>query len=212
MHEHWLQRWEDGHIGWHRDLVHPALTSHWPARGTKVLVPLCGKSIDLCWLADQGHQVTGIELAERAVRAFFAEQNMPHDVVPGALPAWRAQSAPITLHCGDYFAYRQGGFEAHYDRGALVALPPSLRPAYAKHTTSLLAANAEQLVVTVEYDSSIADGPPYAIPPSELQRYWPQLECVERREILAEAPPKFRAAGLTSVIEAVWRTRLNHGF
>ena len=40
------------------------------AKGAAVLVPLCGKSLDLVWLAEQGHAVIGVELAE----AFVKEQ------------------------------------------------------------------------------------------------------------------------------------------
>lgn len=207
MHDDWLQRWDEGRIGWHRDDVHPSLARYWRTSDATVLVPLCGKSRDLRWLAEQGHAVTGVELAKRAVAAFFEEQELEPTIDPGSLPAWRAKALPITLHCGDYFALEGVRFDAHYDRGALVALPAELRGTYAEHTTKLLTENAEQLVITVEYEQAIAAGPPFSVPPEEVLSYWPQLECVERREVLDEAPPKFREAGLRSVIESVWRSR-----
>ena len=36
-------------------------------------MPLCGKSLDMVWLAAQGHEVLGVELAPLAVEQFFAE-------------------------------------------------------------------------------------------------------------------------------------------
>ena len=67
MTNEWLERWRDGRIAFHRDAVHPALERYWPDlqnQGSKILVPLCGKSLDMRWLAGQGHPVLGIELAE----------------------------------------------------------------------------------------------------------------------------------------------------
>jgi len=71
----WQKRWERDQIGFHLAEVNPYLQQYWPALGlaaqTRVLVPLCGKSLDLIWLADQGFEVLGIELAEKAVEDFF---------------------------------------------------------------------------------------------------------------------------------------------
>ena len=75
--EFWLDRWRNQEIGFHQPTVNPWLRKCWPEldlpEGAGVFVPLCGKSLDLCWLAEQGHQVFGVELAETAVRAFFEE-------------------------------------------------------------------------------------------------------------------------------------------
>src|SRR5690348_16253628 len=79
----WLQRWQEGRTGWHRDAVMPLLEQHWPAlgvpHGTRVLVPLCGKSLDMAWLASQGLRVRGVELSPLAIETFFTEQALqPH--------------------------------------------------------------------------------------------------------------------------------------
>src|SRR5450830_150029 len=76
----WRERWARNQIGFHLPEVNPYLQRHWPllalAQGAKVLVPLCGKSLDLVWLASQGHRVLGVELSEQAVDAFFSEQGL----------------------------------------------------------------------------------------------------------------------------------------
>ncbi len=71
----WQERWAHNEIGFHLDDVHPGMRRHWPRLalpdGATVLVPLCGKSLDLAWLAGQGFNVVGVELSEKAVEAFF---------------------------------------------------------------------------------------------------------------------------------------------
>ena len=71
----WQARWQRNQIGFHRQEVNPGLKKYWPtlqvAPGRCVFVPLCGKSLDLLWLAEQGYCVLGVELIEKAVVDFF---------------------------------------------------------------------------------------------------------------------------------------------
>ena len=71
MHENWLERWRVGRTGWHEAGGNQGLKRHWVAVGRRVLVPLCGKTPDLLWLEERGNAVTGVELSEIAVQAFF---------------------------------------------------------------------------------------------------------------------------------------------
>ncbi|HNP34214.1 MAG TPA: thiopurine S-methyltransferase [Woeseiaceae bacterium] len=202
----WLERWRNGHIGWHEPDGNQNLQKFWRASGKRVLVPLCGKSPDLLWLAAQGNEVVGIELAEIAVQDFFAEHDIRFERREGRLVEYRALDAGITLYCGDYFEFDMPGFDAHYDRGALIALPPELRARYVQHTNSLLTENAEQLVITVEYDQAVCKGPPFSVSSSEVLAHWPKLGRVASIDDIENAPPKFRQAGLTAMREVVWRT------
>ena len=206
MHDEWHERWRIGRTGWHEVEGNRNLKEHWRATGKRVLVPLCGKTPDLLWLEEQGNDVTGVELSELAVRAFFEENELEFDRSEGALARYSARDRRITLYCGDFFEFRAAAFDAHYDRGALVALTAELRPRYAQHTTSLLTPDAEQLVITVEYDQSVCDGPPFALGETEIRGYWPGLTKVAAVDDTANAPPKFLEAGLERMYEAVWRT------
>ena len=103
----WHDRWERNQIGFHLEQVNPHLARYWPdlglEPGTRVLVPLCGKTLDLTWLAAQGYEVLGVELSEPAVQAFFSE----HDLDPKVSQrgGFRVSEAgPVTLLCGDFFA------------------------------------------------------------------------------------------------------------
>lgn len=206
MNEPWLERWREGRTGWHEPEGNRNLKTHWAGTGKRVLVPLCGKTPDLLWLEAQGNDVVGVELAEMAVREFFEDNALDYEEIDGPLPGFRAFERRVTLYCGDYFEFRAGPFDAHYDRGALVALTPDLRARYAVHTSSLLTPDAEQFIITVDYDQEVCDGPPFSISEAEIRGYWPSLYRHAAIDDTANAPPKFLEAGLRQMYEVVWRT------
>jgi thiopurine S-methyltransferase len=210
MNDDWLQRWQIGRIGWHEADGNKSLRRHWEASGKRVLVPLCGKSKDLLWLAREGNEVVGVELSEIAAKAFFAENGIAYSREEGELSAYVAEDGRITIYCGDYFDFSLGDhvaeFDAYYDRGALVAVLPDIRESYVRHSRSLLSADAFKLIVTVEYDQSVADGPPFSIPAEAMLGLEPELERVDAYDDTDNCPPKFKDAGLSEFVEAVWRS------
>ncbi|NKI34496.1 thiopurine S-methyltransferase [Wenzhouxiangella sp. XN79A] len=171
-HEFWHERWARNEIGFHRHRVHPMLERYWPALAPSasepVLVPLCGKSLDLDWLADRGHPVVGVELSEAAVRAFFDERgHTPQPARYGGLDALR--SGPITLCIGDFLAFDPGErFPLIFDRAAMIALPGERRPAYRAHLAERLASDGRGLLITLEYVPSAMEGPPFSVELDEL--------------------------------------------
>ena len=207
MTDEWLVRWQSGQTGWHEGGGNRALHKFWPGltAGSRVLVPLCGKSPDLLWLSQQGCDVTGVELSEVAVRAFFNKADIRFETrAVGGLLWFRSVEHQLTIVCGDYFDFSDEPFDALYDRAALVALPPSLRPDYVKHTKTLLKANATQLLITLEYDQHKVDGPPFSVLTHEVKTYWPGLQRAGEMSALKNMPPKYRDAGLSEFVEAVW--------
>jgi len=206
MNEEWLERWHEGRIGWHQEDGNASLKRYWRASGRRVLVPMCGKTPDLVWLAEQDNEVVGVELSRIAVEAFFDEQGLSCDIEDGDIPVYRARELPIAIHCGDLFGLHGLDCDAHYDRGALVATAPQRRPAYARHLTEQLQPMAEQLIIVLEYDEAVAKGPPYSVPADEILGYWPDLVCVDSYDDIDDGPPKFIEAGLDELIEMVWRS------
>ena len=204
MSEHWIERWAVGRTGWHEPEGNQNLRQHWQATGKRVLVPLCGKTPDLLWLEAQGNEVVGVELAELAVEAFFAENGLAYERADSSLPGYRCTTRNITLYCGDFLEFAGGSFDAHYDRGALIALTPELRARYGPHVASMLTEDASQLVLTVAYDDTICEGPPFCIRKVELLSYWPRLRELARFDDSENAPPKFLEAGLSELHEVVW--------
>jgi len=209
MSEDWLSRWRQGRTGWHEPAGNAGLKRYWPgaAAGRRVLVPLCGKSPDLLWLARHGHAVTGVELSAVAVAEFFVENHLDYEttMVDGMLHH-TATSAPVTIVQGDYFELDLPPFDALYDRAALVAMPSVLRPRYVEHTRAMLVAGAARLIVTLEYDQDLADGPPFSVTSAEMRGYWDDLERVAEFDGLDNSPPKVRQAGIDRILEVVWRS------
>ena len=206
MNEDWLERWQIGRTGWHEPSGNRNLQRHWTLTGRRVLVPLCGKTPDLLWLEARGNEVVGVELSEIAVAAFFEENDLPCERIDGDLVEYRATDRNIRLFCGDYFAFEAGPFDAHYDRGALIAMSPELRPRYAEHTSSLLSDDATQFVIAIEYDHEGSVGPPFSLPGPDLLALWPGLREHARIDDTRNAPPKFLEAGLEQLHEVVWIT------
>jgi len=189
----WIGRWERGETGWHQTEVEPGLVTHFPKIApTRVLVPLCGKSLDLKWLADQGHEVIGVELSEFAVRAFFADHGLTTTETQDG-PYRAFCSGRITLLQGDFFdldARLLGRIGAIYDRAALIALPPELRARYATHLQSLIRQCGEkdfvQLQIVLERTPTDPVGPPFSIPGPEIESLYATQMTIQpvSRELL----------------------------
>ena len=214
--EFWQQRWQEGRIGFHKSDVNPELIKYFSnialPIGSRVLVPLCGKSIDMVWLACAGYDVVGIELVESAVQAFFAEQNITPTITEltsaadkSTLKRYQGQLAgqTITLWAADIFALSTidiGAINAVYDRAALIALPANMRADYSRHIVKL-SNNAPQLLITLNYDQSKKDGPPFSITQQQLHQYYSaDYKIVE----LASNSSTLNAASEILVIEHVW--------
>jgi len=212
----WHERWRRNEIGFHRHSVHPALERHrsrFSAQtdpGEPVLVPLCGKSLDMHWLAAQGHPVVGVELDRGAIEAFFDEAGLEPAVDDAGALVSRSAGG-ITLIEGDFFEFAcASGFRLVYDRAALIALPPDIRPRYLDHLAALLAPGASGLLITLEYPPDCMQGPPFAVLPAELHAH-PRFdfERIQRTDVLA-AHPRFAHQGLPWLKETVYSLAARH--
>jgi thiopurine S-methyltransferase len=186
-HDFWHERWELGQIGFHQQAINRYLTAHWeelglPA-GSPVFVPLCGKSLDMLWLREQGHPVFGIELSRRALEAFFHE----NEIEPSINETERFveyNSEQLTLFAGDYFQLTAGDLgqiHAVFDRAALIALPPPMREAYVRHMATLLPGGAHILLITMHYPAGALEGPPFSVEEREVERLYRDDFRIERK-------------------------------
>lgn len=207
--EFWHDRWRNNNIAFHKENPNPFLLKYahllaLDAAGD-VLVPLCGKSIDMLWLRGRGPTVTGVELSDIAVRDFFAEQGIAaEEHTEGAFRI--LESGGIRLLCGDFFALdraQTARTSAVYDRAALVALPPELRARYVDHLDLLVPPAAPMLLLTFEYPLQEMEGPPFSVGVAEVER----LYAGKRRVTLLESAdrlatePHLEARGLTQLEE-----------
>lgn len=210
--EFWQERWARNQIGFHLPEVNPYLQRHWSqlalVEGARVLVPLCGKSLDLMWLASHGLRVMGVELSEQAVEAFFSEQNLvPRITRRDAFTV--CQTDLIEVWCGDFFALDAealAGCTALYDRAALIALPPLMRAQYAEHLSRLLPSGCQGLLITLDYDQSQKAGPPFAVTDDEVKVLFDSdwtVKTLQEQDVLGESW-KFVQEGVTRLDERVY--------
>jgi len=182
-HSFWHQRWEENRIGFHLPETNACLQqyfSHLKIQSTdKVFVPLCGKSLDLIYLKQQGYQVLGNELSSIAVDAFFNENNLSYttELIQGSnleadktdLVTYRSED--IEIINGDFFALNKqhlNGISAVYDRASMVALPESKRKEYVKLLLNIIPHNVKILLITLEYDQKLKQGPPFSVTEEEV--------------------------------------------
>ena len=135
--ETWETEWSDGSPAWHRKYVSPMLIKHYDEftsgrTNRRILVPLCGKSLDLIWLADQGHTVVGVEMIRKAIKTFFEENKLLYDINTAQTSAgsivnlFKAKNKDITLiECNIFDLSRDvyhNKFDCIWDRGACTVI------------------------------------------------------------------------------------------
>ncbi len=210
--EFWLERWERSEIGFHQDEINPFLLQYWPELNHsgegEVFVPLCGKSLDMVWLRQQGCSVLGVELSAIAVQDFFRENgHAPAHVKRGKFESCEADG--IRILCGDFFDLTREDLvkvSAVYDRASLVALPPDMRERYARHLVDILPPAARILLVTFDYPQKEMDGPPFAVPVMEVERLYGKyadVRLLAQQDVLAQNP-RFAQRGVSRLGESIF--------
>ena len=213
----WLQRWQDRQIGFHQDTPTPLMQTYWPALqapvGCRVFVPLAGKTLDMLWLAAQGHDVLGVELAPLAVEEFFAEHALRPEIFDSRYGRhYRVEMHGRTLEliCGDAFALDTeilADCAAVLDRAALIALPAGMRQTYASALYASLPYDCRTLLITLEYPQHEKSGPPFSVDEAEVRALYGldwDIDLLERSDILADQPG-FIAEGVTALDTCVYR-------
>ncbi|CAN5811378.1 thiopurine S-methyltransferase [soil metagenome] len=206
----WGDRWRDGQIAFHQDAPSNFLDTYadrvWgTARLSRVLVPLCGKSLDMVFLAERADAVVGVEYVEQAVRDFFEERELQPDIDSDAPVGFRA--GPYTIFAADFFAVSHadiGPIDAVFDRASLFALDAETRVRYADHVRSLQPGGLRTMLITFDYDQSAMDGPPYAVSDDEVGCLFGDafdVEHLETRDVLNQ---RFRDAGLRAMTESAF--------
>ncbi|WNO61863.1 thiopurine S-methyltransferase [Rheinheimera sp. MMS21-TC3] len=183
--EFWLACWQNDHLGFQLDDVHPMLQELLPQlalpTATKVFVPLCGKSLDLAFLA-KSYSVVGAELSDIACRDFFAQHQLEPSVSEATNNFRCYQTEQITIWNGDFFNLpKQAITECQfiYDRAALVALPEAMRLQYAAKLLTLFKAGTKMLLISVDYPQDEKVGPPFSVSKLELEALFPSASIKE---------------------------------
>ncbi|HEY9648626.1 MAG TPA: thiopurine S-methyltransferase [Chroococcidiopsis sp.] len=173
----WHQKWETNDIAFHRSEANPLLVKHFKQislpQGSRIFLPLCGKTLDISWLLSQGYRVAGAELSQLAIKQLFEGLGLePKIAMVGAIAHYSAPD--IDIFVGDIFqllGHQLGSVDAIYDRAALVALPPDMRGRYTAHLMAITN-RAPQLLICYEYDQSLMAGPPFSISREEVNQHY----------------------------------------
>ena len=208
----WHDRWKNQLTRWHRAEYNDLMLKHWPSLnvpdGSEVLVPLCGKSLDMLWLAEQGYSIVGLEMVEQAIHTFFKENQLsPESTQFGKLV--KHSSPPFTIFQGDVFALEAGTVQADawYDRAAMGAIPPSTRESYVQQIRQQTKPGAVGLLITLTYPQHEADGPPFSLTDEDAFSLFSEGFEIERLEVIDVSDEKAR--GVSSVTSSVFKiTRL----
>lgn len=198
----WIERWKNKETGFNQSEANPFMVKYFShlglKKGSRVLVPLCGKSIDMLWLVNEGYEVLGIELSEDAIIAFFEDL----DLVPtlsniGELLCYSSEN--ISIFVGDIFKVKAsivGKIDAIYDRASLVALTTELRIKYATHLRTI-SNHAPQLLLCFEYDQALMNRSPYSVDKKEVEIHYDTyytLEMLCKEEIVGGFKGKLPAS------------------
>ena len=206
----WESRWQENRIGFHLNTVNPnliqyskQLLQHNPDR---VFVPLCGKTLDLCWLSKKTEKVIGVEIVNKAVQNFFVENNIPY-IIEKEDNLQKFCSKSIEIYLGDFFDLNSEAtslFNAIYDRASIVAIEKFERKKYVDHLISFLGPVGRILLITLEYNQNKMMGPPYSVTTEEIESLFSQfysIKLLDTRDILDD---HFRNKGLTYLLGHVF--------
>ena len=212
----WLERWAREETGFHEGAVNAYLNQFWRSMNLSddcsVFVPLCGKSVDMQWLREQGHPVIGVELSSIAVQAFFKENNYitQHET---RIKFDLYEANDIRILCGDFFDLVRedlAGVTAVYDRASMVALPPEMRERYVEHLAKILPSGAKILLVAFDYPQSEMQGPPFAVSSAEVEKLYSRYADISVLAQVDALPqnPRFQKNGLTRLNENIFALTL----
>ncbi len=213
----WEQRWNQNQIAFHLDSVNPYLEKYWryinTQKNAQVFVPLCGKSLDLIWLAAQGHSVLGVECSDKAINAFFEEQKISANInQTGRFKEYKCDN--ITLLQGDFFNLKKEDLKdvsVVYDRASLIALPEQMRQSYVDFLNENLPLATDIFLITLDYNQSLMSGPPFSVMHNEVVSLFQKnfnIKLLNESDVLEEHQ-KFKERGLDYLTERVYKLSRN---
>ena len=177
----WQERWELGQIGWHNSAVNKNLLQYknilWQDHvHPTILVPLCGKSLDILWLAEQGASVIGVEMVEKAIVDFFTENALGYAIedVQG-VSVYRATEKKITIVACNFLDVSTsliGGVHAIYDRASFVAIDPTYKQQYVNTCLGVLEKEGNILLLTYDSPATEMQGPPFPVKDGVIERLY----------------------------------------
>jgi len=210
---YWHQRWQANEIGFNQlqpnQLMQRYFSSLHLQPGKHVFVPLCGKSLDMVWLAGQGYEVVGVELSAIACEAFFKDNNLT--VIATETEHFTVfKGEHITLLSGDFFQLSKaclGNVDVVYDRAAIIALPSDFRRRYSTFLTSMLEVSTQIFLIVTTYNQDEMPGPPFSVDEKEVRLLYGEKYTIQQlySKQVQEIPTHLCAKGLINATEQIYR-------
>lgn len=235
----WSDKWSKNEVGWHIRRVNPYLQKHFQQMipeanvgnmGSRILIPFCGKTVDMAFLAKCGFRVVGMDGVKKALDEFAKEQGVTKELVPIDLPPEMGAdrynafatlipaaegagepSPPVILIQGDFMDLGQAEadvlvpFDAAFDRGSLVAVEPKDRRKYASAMGRMIAPGGRVLLCAVEHDA-FKDGrlgPPFEVTEMDIRTLFSEEFDVTPLE-RDDKPEEFADRGCKRFTEAIY--------
>lgn len=192
----WNSKWKENWAPFHLSAVNPRLIEYASCLQLSptmtVLVPLCGKTLDLIWLAQRCKKVVGIELSEIAIQSFFEENKLlAEKSIIDNTQCFRSNNIEI-WNCDLFKSPSKtiGKFDLIYDRGCYIALPPHLRKLFYLKMKEYIHSTSEYFLITVLFDPhDPTTGPPFSVTEKEIkERFGALFNSITRLNT-----PKFEA-------------------
>ena len=202
----WHERWETNNIAFHEEKPNDLLTRYFEHlnlnKGSRIFLPLCGKTRDIGWLLSNDYRVVGIELSELAIEQLFEELDIEPEISK-ANNLIHYTTTGLDIFVGDIFELTREqlkSVDAIYDRAALVALPEEMRIRYA-NLLKTITNNINQLLITFEYDQTQMEGPPFSISSKEVDTHYSDVYKITKLE---ERPVEGELKKKIDAIEHAW--------
>ena len=200
-----------------------------------ILVPLCGKTVDLHYLTGKNRPAVGVEGVKKAIEEYAVEQ-APYGVSfdankdTGEYPAMETyagtfQGSFVKILRGDFFDL-EGKFASAWDRAAFVAIKPEMRDEYAKVLGRTIQPGGVILMSTfwrvAGTPEAVKGGPPHSVSEEDVRKVFGGLDWVESIEKVDEidiftakrytdSVQRWRGAGLTDFRELVFVIKVKGG-
>ena len=128
----WKNVWNEHQIGFHQSEINKNLKkylTHLSNSKNNVLVPLCGKSLDMVYLKENNYSIDGVEIVESAITEFFEDIKITPTKSDLQNGFKKFTSQDYNLYCGDFHQFQtlNKKYPAIYDRASMIALPTQMR-------------------------------------------------------------------------------------
>ena len=167
----WEERYLQQDTPWDKGAAAPPLAEYLDKNtiNGSILVPGCGRGHDARLLAEQGAEVTAMDIAPTALQA-AKKLN---------------KRANIDFQLSDFLnpePHFKGQFDWVFEHTCFCAIPPEMRATYVQSAHQVLKSGGRLLgIFFIIVDNPDSSSPPFPVTPSELNTFFgPHFKCLKK--------------------------------